>query len=192
MKDSITKAAILYEKACKEAQKSGKNAVPTGTLERIVSDVETEAGLSENSISIETVKSRIKRGNPDGIRTYSVSPIADRTYSVSPFADQTYSVSPIADQEPFIIVFCMRLAKIGEPSTKKTVVQLAKSLVADNEYESKINKSKIECNLASNGQIGDPCYRGFINWHKDVLAKKGMTVKDVKRTTCIPQEIKEM
>jgi hypothetical protein len=77
VKESLTKAAILYEEACKEARKSGKNAVPKGTLERIVSDVETVAGLSENSISIETVRSRIKRGNPDGTRTYSVSPIAD-------------------------------------------------------------------------------------------------------------------
>ncbi len=33
MKESIRKADILYEKACKEAQKSGKNAVPKGTLE---------------------------------------------------------------------------------------------------------------------------------------------------------------
>ncbi len=77
---------------------------------------------------------------------------------------------------------------MGEPLTKKTVVQLANSLVADNEYESRINQCRIERNLASNGQIGDAWYRGFINCHKDVLAKKRRTVKDVKRSTWVTQE----
>jgi hypothetical protein len=92
LKESVTKAAILYNKAFEEAQNSGKKAVPKGTLDKIVSDVETEAGLSKNSISLETVRSRIKRGNLDAIRTYSLS--------------------PIADLEPLIVVFCIRLAKL--------------------------------------------------------------------------------
>ncbi len=77
VKESVTTAAILYNKVFEEAQKSGENAVPKCTLDKIVSDVETEAGLSKNSISLETVRSRIKRGNPDAIKTYSISPIAD-------------------------------------------------------------------------------------------------------------------
>ncbi len=35
MKESITKAAILYEKACKDAQNSGKNAVPKALLNEL-------------------------------------------------------------------------------------------------------------------------------------------------------------
>jgi hypothetical protein len=60
VKESVTTAAIRYNKALEEARKSEKKAVPKGTLEKIVSDVEIEAGLSKNSISLETVRSRIK------------------------------------------------------------------------------------------------------------------------------------
>ncbi len=168
VKESITTAAILYNNAFEEARKSGKKAVPKGTLDKIVSDVETEAGLSKNSISLETVRSRIKRGNPGAIRTCSLS--------------------PIAGLEPLIVEFCIRLAKIGDPLTKKTVIQLANSLVVDNDYQSRINECKNDRNLLSNGFLGDAWYRGFMNQHKDVLTRKGSTVKDMKRSTWVTSE----
>jgi hypothetical protein len=142
VKESVTMAAIQYNKALKEARKSGKKAVPKGTLDKIVSDLETEAGLSKNSISLETVRSRIKRGNPD--------------------AKKTYSIFPISDLEPLIVEFCIRLAEIGDPLTKRTVIQLANSLVVDNDYQSRINECKNDRNLLCNGFLGDAWYRGFM------------------------------
>jgi hypothetical protein len=53
MKESITKAALLYEKAKEEARKEGKQAVSKGRLEKNVSDVETEVGLSANTRSLD-------------------------------------------------------------------------------------------------------------------------------------------
>ena len=44
LKESLTKAAILYEEACKEARKSGKNAVPKGTLERMFQVLKQKQG----------------------------------------------------------------------------------------------------------------------------------------------------
>jgi hypothetical protein len=85
-----------------------KKTVPKGTLDKIVSDVEIEAGLSKNSNSLETVRSRIKRGKPDAIKTYLIF--------------------PIADLELLIVEFCIRLAKIGDPLTKRPVIQLTNSL----------------------------------------------------------------
>ena len=167
-KESITKAAILYQQACEEASKSGKKAVPKGTLERIIADVENEAGLSENSISVNTIRSRIKRGNVEG--------------------KNSYSLSPITELEPLIVEFCIRLAKIGDPLTRKTVIQLANDLVIDNDYQSRINECKSERHLQSNGLLGDAWYRGFMTWHKDKLSRKGSTVKDVKRSTWVTRE----
>jgi hypothetical protein len=163
VKESVTTATIRYNEALQKALNSGKKVVPKGTLEKIVSDVETEAGLSKNSISLETVRSRIKRGNLD--------------------ATKTYSISPIADLEPLIVEFCIRLAKIGDPLTKKTVIQLANSLVVDNDYQSRINNCKSDRKLLCNGLLGDAWYRGFMHWQKDVLTRKGSTVKDMKRST---------
>jgi hypothetical protein len=79
---------------------------------------------------------------------------------------------------------------------KKTVIQLANSLVTDNEYQSWINQCKSECHLLSSGLLGDAWHRGFMNWQKDtlskkgstVLSKKGSTVKDVNRSTWVTIE----
>jgi hypothetical protein len=168
MKESITKAALLYEKAKEEARKEGKLAVSKGVLEKIVSDVETEAGLSANTISLDTIRSRIKRGNAKGINCYAIS--------------------PIADLEPLIVEFCIRLAKIGNPLTKKTVTLLANDLVTDNEYESRIINCKKDRHLVSDGTLGDAWYRGFMTRHKEVLTNKQRTVKDVKRNTWVTVE----
>ncbi len=153
MKESVTTAAIRYNEALKKARNAGKKVVPKGTLEKIVSDVETEAGLSKNNISLETVRSRIKRGNLD--------------------ATKTYSISPIADLEPLIVEFCIRLAKIGDPLTKKTVIQLANSFVVDNDYQSRINNCKSDRKLLCNGFLSDAWYSGFMHRQKDVLTRKG-------------------
>jgi hypothetical protein len=71
---------------------------------------------------------------------------------------------------------------------KKTVIQLANSLVTDNEYQSWINQCKSECHLLSSGLLGDAWHRGFMNWQKDTLSKKGSTVKDVNRSTWVTIE----
>jgi hypothetical protein len=47
-------------------QKSGLPNVPSGTLKKIINEEEEKAGLSVNTISIDTIRSRIKRGNLAG------------------------------------------------------------------------------------------------------------------------------
>jgi hypothetical protein len=91
---------MLYAEVKEEAQKEGKQAVSKGILEKIVSDVEA-AGLSANTISLDTIRSRIKRGNPKG--------------------PNSYAISPTTELEPLIVEFCIRLAKIGNPHRKTRI-----------------------------------------------------------------------
>jgi hypothetical protein len=56
----ITHCTILYKEE-REKATSTDSCVPAGTLKRIVLEEEEKAGLTTNSISLETVRSRVKR-----------------------------------------------------------------------------------------------------------------------------------
>jgi hypothetical protein len=81
-------------------------------------------GLSIDSISLDTIRSRVKRGNPEAI--------------------MTSKQSPITELEPIICEFCIHLAKMGRPLTKTTVIELANDLIMDTEFQSKVEQFKLE------------------------------------------------
>ncbi len=56
----VTKCAIAYQEKKNEAKKAGLANVPNGTLRKIVNEEEEKSGLS---ILLDTVRSRVKRGN---------------------------------------------------------------------------------------------------------------------------------
>jgi hypothetical protein len=60
--DTLTQCALLYYEEKEKAKKSG-TIVPDGTLKRIVQQQEEKAGLASNSVSLDTIRSRVKRGN---------------------------------------------------------------------------------------------------------------------------------
>jgi hypothetical protein len=107
-----TTCAILYKQEIDKATKLGK-VVNSGTLKKIINDEEEKMGLSLNSISADTIRSRIKRGNLG--------------------AENKNQISPLHDVEPLILEFCIRLAKMGRPLTKTTVLELANDLIAGTE-----------------------------------------------------------
>ena len=63
--DTVTRCAILYNAEREKAIKAGLK-VPSGTLKRIINEEEIKGGLESNSISLDTIRSRVKRGNLEG------------------------------------------------------------------------------------------------------------------------------
>jgi hypothetical protein len=63
----IFTCATLYLAEVEQAKKLGLANVPNGTLRKIVNKEEEKAGLSTNSILLDTIKSRVKRENPTAI-----------------------------------------------------------------------------------------------------------------------------
>ena len=116
--DLVTKCAISYQEKIDEAKKAELANVPNGTLKKIVNEEEEKAGLSVNTISLDTVRSRVKRGN---LSAYNEN-----------------QQSPILDIEPLICEFCIRLGKMGRPLTKTTVIELANDLASGSDLEQKI------------------------------------------------------
>lgn len=167
-KEVIKKCAILYDKAVKEARTNGLANVPSGTLKKIVNEEEEKAGLSINSISIETVRSRVKRGNPDG--------------------GNENQLSPIRDMEPIICDFCIRLGKMGCPLTKTTIIELANDLIMDTEYTERIAECKKLRKLKGLTKLGNAWYRGFLLRYEKFLTRNGSAIKDAKRSTWVTRE----
>jgi hypothetical protein len=59
--ETVTKCAFLFKSAIEEATKAGLTNVPNGMLRKNVNnEEEIKAGLSVNSISLDTVRSRVK------------------------------------------------------------------------------------------------------------------------------------
>ncbi len=65
----------MYNKK-KEAERSG-SFVPNGMLKKIITEETEKSGVIANSISLETVRSRVKRGNLDAFNPSQQSPIRD-------------------------------------------------------------------------------------------------------------------
>jgi hypothetical protein len=82
-----------------------------GTLSNIIKTTESKYGLDENSLSVETIRSRIQTENASG------------------FSHQ--KISPLADVEDLLVDCCCRLSKMGEALTKIEVMNLAEHLICD-------------------------------------------------------------
>ncbi len=164
----VTKCAVLYDDKIKEAKKAGLSYVPNGTLKKIISEEEEKAGLSVNTISLDTVRSRVKRCNLT--------------------AFNKNQQSPIFQIEPIICEFCIRLGKMGRPLTKTTVIELANDLVSGTELECEIINFKKLRKLNCNQKLGDAWYRGFLSRHQDQLTRNASAVKDLKRRTWVKTE----
>ncbi len=98
-KNLVMLCATLYQSEKEKMKRNGCSSVPDGTLIKIIAEETEKAGLSTNSIPLDTVRSRVKRGNLAALN-----------------ANQ---LSPISDIEPFICQFCICLGKMGSPLTKK-------------------------------------------------------------------------
>jgi hypothetical protein len=94
--------AMLYNEEREKAMKA-KNYGPVGTLKK--HKKRKKAGLKSNSISLETIRSRVKRHN---LSAYN------------PF--ETLLINNI---EAIIFYFCIRLGKTSKPLTKRTVIEFS-------------------------------------------------------------------
>jgi len=166
-KELVTKCATMFHEEYAKAKKKGI-IVSNGTLKKIIDEESKKSGLSNISVSLSTIRSRVKRGNLD--------------------AFNPNQLSPIHNVEPIICQFCIRLGKMGSPLTKTTIIELANDLVADTEYQEKIKECKVLRKLDSIEKLSDAWYRGFLNRFSAVLTRSGTTVKDTKRNTWVTKE----
>jgi hypothetical protein len=150
------KCAISYQKKINEAKKGRIANVLNGTLKKIVNEEEKKAGLSVYTISLDTVRSRVKRGN---LSAYNEN-----------------QQSPILDIEALICEFCICLGKMGGPLTKTTVIELINGLASGTDLEQKIVVCKIR-KLNCIEKLGTAWYKGFLHHYKHVLTRKGFIVK---------------
>jgi hypothetical protein len=116
----VTTCATLFNEEKTKAKKAG-TLVPNGVLQNII-DEESKKQAYLTLASLDTIRSRVKQGNLDAFN-----------------ANQ---ISLIHDVEPTICQFCIRLAKMGNPLTKTTIIELANDLLADTEYLDKIKDCK--------------------------------------------------
>ena len=123
---------------------------------------------SAQSISIETVRIRVKRGNLDGFNPSQQS--------------------PIKDIEPVICQFCIYLGKMGRPLTKSTIIELANDLIHETEYKKTVKDCKELRKLKQTETLSEAWYRGFLQRYSDELTRSGIKIKDVKRNTWVTKE----
>ncbi len=119
-------------------------------------------------MSLHTIRSRIARENIDCV--------------------DGNQISPVAAVETIICDFCRRLAKIGDPLTKGTVVQLANDLIAETEFATKVVECKEICQLNPESALGNAWYRGFMKCHEALLTTKKANFKDTKQNTWVRRE----
>jgi hypothetical protein len=164
VRTATSKCVELY---LNEKSQCGSKKVPNGTLERIVSKVESEAGLEANTINRRTVRHRVLSGNVQGINTTQMS--------------------PVADIEPLMAEFCIRMARLGEPLSKTLVINLANDLIADTDYKERVKAFKARHKIAD-GNLGDRWYQGFMKRNDAILKRHKTKIKDVKRRTWVTEE----
>jgi hypothetical protein len=114
---ATTEAATRYSQA-RMAAKAEEKVCKCGQLLSIIREAEEENGLLKNTVSIETVKSRVKRNNLNG-----------STYQ---------KTSPMEDVETVLVQYCKRLAMIGDPLKKDDVISLANEIIAGTPHEARI------------------------------------------------------
>jgi hypothetical protein len=119
--DVLAQCALLYHQERGKARKNATN-VPDGFLKRLVLEEEEETRLASNSISLDTIRSRVKRGN---LTAYNPT-----------------ETPPIDDIEAILCDICIRPGKMGQPLTKVTIIELTNSLVSKTEYKEKLEAAK--------------------------------------------------
>jgi hypothetical protein len=159
----VTHCAILYNEEREKASKA-KSYVPAGMLKKIVQEEEEKAGLESNSISLETIRSRVKR------------------HTVSAY--NPFETPLIAEVEPLMCQFCIRLGKMGQPLTKKTIIEFANSIISKTEYQDKVEAAKKLRGLEDESKLGVRWYQGFLSRHASLI--KHRDVPKFEPTVIVP------
>jgi hypothetical protein len=80
--------------------------------------------------------------------------------------------SPVSVIEPLLCEFCIRLAKMGNPFTRETVIELANDLVKETKIATKISDCKQLQKLKDVAVLGVAWYRGFMHHYSSKLVNK--------------------
>jgi hypothetical protein len=116
-----------------------------------------------SSVKPETIRKRVRRNNVTGVS-------ASRT-------------SPVASIEPLIMVYCLCLARIGQPLVQDQLCSLAISIITGTPLEQQvINWKQLHSTYDhSKPLLGVSWYKGFMNRNNDVLMAEHARTQDVNR-----------
>ena len=96
--------------------------------------------------------------------------------------------SPMEAVEPFIVEYCIRLARIGQPLTKKQVISLATLLIKDTETEIMVIKWKTNMHPtfdpSAKDFLGHGWYQGFVHRFVNKIKRAKARMHTKTFTTC--------
>ena len=135
--------------------KGQKKRLVRGYLEQLSQEKKDEFGVSSN-ISLETVRSRIKRG--------SLAPTHPGTSA------------PLYNAELALVQICIQMGKIRQPLTGEEAIALMNDMIRETEMsETLTNFQKVRTSFsASYGHVGKNWWRAFKRRHaSQIVSKKG-------------------
>lgn len=150
---------------------AGRKKLANGTAAKVCREAEEHLSLKENSIKVETMLSRYKRGNVDG--------------------RGKGHVSPVEAMEPILVDFCIKLARMGQPLGKEQVLCLANDLIKGTESQERLVEYKKKHTSASSedsGTLGRRWYENFMKRNKKHIKRVATRTADIKRHQYITRE----
>jgi hypothetical protein len=167
---AMTDAAVLYEKEKLMAETKGAY-VRKGTLKEIVKKIEQERGIANDTINLESIRTRVTRSNVTG--------------------KGIGSVSPLHAIEPIIVQYCIRLARIGSALNKDQVIMLAEDLIHNTPSAINLLEFKRKRGIQNLYHLGDTqkvivgngWYKRFMERNKKVIIRRRLKVRDRQRLT---------
>jgi hypothetical protein len=170
----------MYQDAQQLAFKMGKCGTNPGELNKIIKTCEDEYNLPTGTISFKTIQSRVRRNNCSGR------------------AEQR--LSPLSDIEPIVMGLCIKMAEIGEPATKKDVLEMVESMIKDSPFYLKYLSQKQSLHLRNpknnedcHSLVGNAWYRNFMKRYKTYISRNPGRMRDIKRFTwCTYEHFEQM
>jgi hypothetical protein len=172
---AITAASLAYAHAL--TNKSTLR-LPRGTVDTCIAIAKKDHSIPDDvKISKETVLSRVKRRNEEGLRVQSPMPWVI---------------------EKILVGCCIAAKHIGFPLRQATFLQLANSLIQQTNFERDIIAWKVKCNAfkdaAEQGaQLGKKYYENFMKRHAKYLTSvKGHKVDSTRAEWCTYENFRLM
>jgi hypothetical protein len=164
--DIATEYQILKGKALRKCKK-----LPNRCLEDLIERVEIEYNLKKGTINPYTIKSRVRRNNLTG--------------------QAHQKTSPLHFIEPFIVQWCLAMAKCGSALNRQHVIDLACDLIKGTKAEQDMIEFKRQRGFIVKEEdrlLGVTWYQSFMRRHSDTLRRGRCVPKDVNRHTWCTKE----
>jgi hypothetical protein len=165
---ALKMASDMLLEAKVQAEANGKKCAK-GTLKNIIAYVEELHLLPQGTINPDTVYTRVKSGNHEGIHSQRISP-----------------VDPV---EPLLVDWICRMSRMGEAFSKYEIMDLADEIIRYTEYAEDLiefcDKRGITKDMENSEErlLGNRWYVNFLKRHDEELKRGKCRIQDNKRRT---------